>query len=82
MGRQKESWLSQELGCYESKEGIAYNQKLYVDSGSEYVDISYSLIDCPHCEKKLLEKYENDSTPGFRDRSRTIIDRMCECHKK
>lgn len=82
MGQNKKRYTDAMLGAYEREDGIEYNGKIFKDHGSGNISISYSLIDCPICGEKILQEYEKDSTPGFRDSYTSIIDRMCNCNLK
>ncbi|MPQ45305.1 hypothetical protein [Clostridium tarantellae] len=82
MGQMKKAYMSNLRGGTSSKNKIKYNGKTYEDSEDEYIEKTYTLIDCPLCGQKILEFYEHDSTPGFRDRTTAIADKMCDCDLK
>ncbi|MGL5641142.1 MAG: hypothetical protein ACRDDM_02675 [Paraclostridium sp.] len=82
MGQAKKKYTDLILGSYEREEGIEYNGKIYKDHGTDNLSTRYSLRDCPLCGEKVLEEYEKDSTPGFRDSYTAIVDKKCNCDLK
>ncbi|CEN21073.1 Uncharacterised protein [[Clostridium] sordellii] len=56
------------------EEGIGYNGKIYKDNSEGNVTIKYTLRDCPLCDENVVEVYEKDDTPGFRDKYTAIMD--------
>ena len=81
MGQNKKRYTDLMLGAYERKEGIEYNGKIYKDHSVGNITTTYTLRDCPLCGEKVLEVYEKDDTPGFRDKNTEIIQK-CNCDIK
>lgn len=82
MGQIKKKYTDLMIGSYEREEGIEYNGKIYRDHSEGNVTTTYTLRDCPLCGEKVVEVYEKDDTPGFRDKYIAIIDKKCNCNLK
>ena len=79
MGQAKKDWINQITGYSESINGINFNGRIYINSSDNNGYINYSIINCSICNEKMVQKYEKDETPGFRDSSCYIVDRTCNC---
>lgn len=82
MGQIKKKYTDLIVGSYEREVGIEYNGKIYRDHCEGNVTTTYTLKNCPLCGEKVVEVYEKDETPGFRDKYTGIIDKKCDCNLK
>lgn len=80
MGQTKKRYTDLIIGSYDLEGCIEYNGKIYKDHSEGDITTIYTLRECPLCGEKMVEVYEKDDTPGFRDKYTAIIDKKCNCN--